>query len=86
MRLHGVGRQVYGFELFKPSVFVGGENSVRIGGLCEHILAFKHHMVFVGVKGNAGIGQCAAHLGIAAEGLGLVVMVGKDSLHFQGMG
>ena len=86
MCLHGVGRQVFGFELFKPSVFVGGENSVRIGGLGEHLLALKHHMVFVGVKRDAGIGQGAAHLGIAAEGLGFVVMVGKDGLHLELVG
>ena len=43
-------------------------------------------MVFVGMKGNACIGQAATHLGVAAKGCWLIVVVGKDSLRLDLLG
>ena len=43
-------------------------------------------MVFEAVKRNAMVGQTAAHLGVAGQGLGLVVMVGEHRLHTQVLG
>ena len=43
-------------------------------------------MVFVGMKGNARIGQTAPHLGVAAEGRWLIVVVGKNGLRLNLLG
>ena len=40
-------------------------------------------MVLAGVQGDAGGGQCAAHLRVTRQRVGLVVMVGVDRLHMQ---
>ena len=77
---NGVRRQILGLQLLEPSVFVGCENGVRVAGQGEHFLSLENHMVFVGVQGNASVGQGTAHLGIAGQGGRFVVVIGKDGL------
>ena len=43
-------------------------------------------MVFVGLQADASIGQCAAHFGIAFNGGGFIVVVGKYFLHMEFLG
>jgi hypothetical protein len=69
-----------GLNFFEPSVFVGCEDGVGVACQGENLLAFKHHVVFVGVKSHTRIGQGAPDLGVAGQCLRLIVVVGKDGL------
>ena len=40
-------------------------------------------MVLAGVQHDAGVGQAAAHAGVAGQRVGFVVVVGVDRLHAQ---
>ena len=54
----------------------------------QHLLALKHHMVFEGEKVFSLLGQQGAHLVVALDGGGFVVVVGKHRLgaEFAGPG
>ena len=86
MLSHGVGGQIFGLNFLQPSVFVGGEHGVGVARQSEHLLSFKDHVVFVGMKCYAYIGQTAAHLGVATEGCWLIVVVGKYGLRLDLLG
>ena len=80
MRFNRVGRQILRLDFLEPSVFVGGEDGVGLAGQGEDLLAFKNHMVFVGMKGNPCVGQCSAHLGVSGQGGRFIVVAGKNRL------
>ena len=86
MLSHGVGGQIFGLNFLQPSVFIRGEHGVRVARQSEHFLPFKDHMVFVGMEGNAGVGQAATHLGVARQRCWLIVVVGKDGLRLDLLG
>ena len=86
MLSHGVGGQIFGLNFLQPSVFIRGEHGVGVARQSEHLLPFKDHMVFVGMEGNAGIGQAATHLGVARQRCWLIVVVGKDGLRLDLLG
>ncbi len=86
MALYRVALELKGIDLFEPRVLVGCENAVWVAGLRQHLAAFQERVVFERVKGFASGGQSCAHQAVAPERLGLVVVVGKDGLHTQGVG
>ena len=86
VRLQRMGLEVMVVHLFEPSVFVGREYAVGPSHLGHELLPLENHMVFVGVQGNAEIGQSPSHLGVACQRGRLVVVVGKHRLNTQLMG
>ena len=77
----GPGHEVlWGLEFFQPSVFVGREHAIRRAALGQHLLAFKHHMVFEGEEILALLGQQGAHAVVALDRVGLVIVVGINRL------
>ena len=78
-----MGLQVVVVHLFEPGVFVGREDAVGLARLRQQLAAFKHHMVFEAVKAHPLGRQTGCHLGVAGNGLRLVVMVGEHRLHTE---
>ena len=78
--------QVFGGDFFQPGVFVGGEYAEGLVHLGQHFVALKHHMVLEGVQHDAVVGQMAAHLNVARQRQGLVVVVGEYHLGLQVLG
>ena len=81
--LHRIAFELKGIHLLEPGVLVGREHAVGIAGLRQHLAALQNGVVLEGVKGPSGNGQPGAHQAIARQGLGLVVVVGKNSLGTQ---
>ena len=83
MGLDFVGTKVEGRELCQPLRAIAGELRVRRAAGAQHLVPFEHHMVLGGAQRNAGVGQAAAHLVVARNRGGFVVVVGEHGLHVQ---
>ena len=83
---HRVGLQIKVIHLLQPRIFVRREHAIGVAHLGQHFAALENHMVFEGLKTNAKVRQRAAHLGVAGQGVGFVIVVDKHLLHAQLVG
>ena len=83
MRLNRIGFEIKRIEFFQPGVFVGREHAIRGAALCEHLAAFKHHMVFAAVPSDAMFQELLLHSRVASQGLWFIVVVGEHGLYAQ---
>jgi len=70
-------------DLFQPGVLVRREHAVGLAAAGEHLAALEDHVVFRRVERDAEIGELAAHMGVAGQGVRVVVVVGEHGLHVQ---
>ena len=84
--LDRVGTEIKRIDLAQPGVLVGCEYAVGRAALGQYLAAFENRMVFAGMKSPARGREGCAHLGIARQRIGLVVVVGKHSVHGQSAG
>ena len=78
--LDRVRLQVERLELLQPGRPVGREHAVGLAAAGEDLVALEDDVVLRGVQGHAQVGERAARLGVARQGVGIVVVVGEDGL------
>ena len=66
-----------------PAVLVGREHAVRCASGGQDLAALEHHVVLDRVHRDAQVCQASAHLGVARERVGIVIVAGVHRLHPQ---
>ncbi len=72
-----------GRELAQPGVLVGREYTEGLARLRQHFVALEIHLILEVGEGNAEYLQAARDVGIARDGVWLVVVIGVDRRHFE---